>query len=305
MVAAVQVAVGDRQQVADLPVGVVDDRVEDRHLAQPAWSLRRASATRSTSGSRSIHSWHMPGPNGPSRMTVGGTKFQPARPGHRVGGDLPARQGPGREVPQRPLTRDRLVHAVRLGARALDRAEQGRVGRVDEAALYRQRAALEQLERLAFAVRDVQAGGRGIIRHCRPGGRSAAGRRARRRRAAARTAGTAAVRPRPAAARAARTRAPRSGVIRTRSTPGPSTGTSSDSGSTGASLSSCASMTTRSPSLSQASAIAPTRKSSVSGRSSGRVVAQRRRRRGRDVGGLRRCGAAPRRAARRCARPAG
>ncbi len=58
-------------------------------------------------------------------------------------------------------------------------------------------------------------------------------------------------------------------MIRTRSTPGPSTGMSSDSGSTGASLSSCASMTTRSPSLSQASAIAPTRKSSVSGRSSG------------------------------------
>ena len=44
----------------------------------PAWSLRRDSATRSTSGSRSIHSWHMPGPNGPSRITVGGTTFQPA-----------------------------------------------------------------------------------------------------------------------------------------------------------------------------------------------------------------------------------
>ena len=37
------------------------------------------------------------------------------------------------------------------------------------------------------------------------------------------------------------------GEILTRRTPGPSTGMSSDSGSTGASLSSCASMTTRSP----------------------------------------------------------
>src|SRR5215469_3796364 len=32
----------------------------------------------STSGSASIHSWHMPGPNGPSRITVGGTTSQPA-----------------------------------------------------------------------------------------------------------------------------------------------------------------------------------------------------------------------------------
>jgi S-formylglutathione hydrolase FrmB len=35
MVAPVQVPVGDREQVPDLAVGVVDHRVEDRHLAQP------------------------------------------------------------------------------------------------------------------------------------------------------------------------------------------------------------------------------------------------------------------------------
>ncbi len=41
-------------------------------------SALRDSATRSTAASASIHSWHMPGPNGPSRYTVGGTRFQPA-----------------------------------------------------------------------------------------------------------------------------------------------------------------------------------------------------------------------------------
>ena len=35
MVTAVQVAVGDREQVPDLAVRVVDDRVEHRHLPQP------------------------------------------------------------------------------------------------------------------------------------------------------------------------------------------------------------------------------------------------------------------------------
>ncbi len=57
--------------------------------------------------------------------------------------------------------------------------------------------------------------------------------------------------------------------MRTRSTPGPFSGMSSASGSTGVSDSSWASMTTRSSSPSQARAIAPTRKSSISGRSSG------------------------------------
>src|SRR6185312_206711 len=38
----------------------------------------RARVTRSTDLSASIHSWHMPGPNGPSRYTVGGTRSQPA-----------------------------------------------------------------------------------------------------------------------------------------------------------------------------------------------------------------------------------
>src|SRR5580693_3679092 len=47
----------------------------------------------------------MPGPNGPSRITVGGTTSQPA------GRDLPAGQRAHREIPQRALPRDRLVDA--------------------------------------------------------------------------------------------------------------------------------------------------------------------------------------------------
>ena len=77
MVDAVHVTVRGRQQVAALAVGVVDDGVEDRHPAQRAGLLLRARAARSTSSSTSIQSWHMPGPNGPSRKTVGGTMSQP------------------------------------------------------------------------------------------------------------------------------------------------------------------------------------------------------------------------------------
>ena len=97
--------------------------------------------------SASIHSWHMPGPNGPSRITVGGTTSQPAAAGHHVGGHLAAGQRAGREVPQRPLPRHRLVHAGGLGAVAADRAVQGRVGGVDQPALHLERAPVEQLER--------------------------------------------------------------------------------------------------------------------------------------------------------------
>src|SRR2546430_491881 len=41
------------------------------------WSLLRASAIRSMVTSASIHSWHMPGTNDPSRITVGGTMRLP------------------------------------------------------------------------------------------------------------------------------------------------------------------------------------------------------------------------------------
>ncbi len=54
----------------------------------------------------------MPGPPGPSsRQTVGGTRSQPRAVGQLVRRDLATRQGPLREVPQRALPGDRLVHA--------------------------------------------------------------------------------------------------------------------------------------------------------------------------------------------------
>ena len=55
----------------------------------------------------------MPGPNGPSRSTVGGTRSQPVAAETDVGGDLAAGQRAVGEVPQRPLARDRLVDAGR------------------------------------------------------------------------------------------------------------------------------------------------------------------------------------------------
>ncbi len=45
----------------------------------------------------------MPGPNGPSRSTVGGTTRQPVASDNQVGADLPAGQRAVGEVPQRPL----------------------------------------------------------------------------------------------------------------------------------------------------------------------------------------------------------
>ena len=79
MIAAVKVPACGGEQMADLPVCVVHHRVEDGHVPQPIeWSVRRARATRSTVASASIHNWHMPGPNGPSRYTVGGTTSHPA-----------------------------------------------------------------------------------------------------------------------------------------------------------------------------------------------------------------------------------
>ncbi len=67
-----------------------------------------------TAGSVSIQSWTMPGPNGPSRSTVGGTIPQPRRVRDEGGGDLPVGQGLVGEVPQRPLEADRLVDRRQL-----------------------------------------------------------------------------------------------------------------------------------------------------------------------------------------------
>src|SRR6185312_10799428 len=73
------------------------------------------------------------------------------RAGDHVGGDLTARERAVWEVPQRPLPRDRLVNAVRLGAVGLNGAKQRRVGGVDQTAFYGEGAAFEQLQGLTFA----------------------------------------------------------------------------------------------------------------------------------------------------------
>ncbi len=118
VVAAVQVAVGDGQEMADLPVGVVDHRVEDRHFPQRLVvgaagerdqvdglvevdpELAHARAERAVAHDR------------------GGHEVPAGRPGDDVGGDLAAGQGAVREVPERPLPRDRLVDAAAPRCRA-------------------------------------------------------------------------------------------------------------------------------------------------------------------------------------------
>ena len=183
---------------------------------------------------------------------------------------------------------------------------QGGVGRADEVASRHQGAALEQLERGTFAVRQIsRPGGRGVIRHCSAMAVLPRYRRARPCPAAARTAGTAAARPPPAWQRALGEGARRAGREPHPQHPGAVRGgTSSASGSTGSSVSSCASITTLPPSPSQASAIAPTRNSSAAAGRAGRRP-ERGRSCGRDVRVFRWCAAAPRPVARRCARPAG
>ena len=70
-----------RQQVAALAVGVVDHDVEHRAIRGAGRGCVAARAELEPEVDRprrtSIHSWHMPAPNGPSRSTVGGTRSQP------------------------------------------------------------------------------------------------------------------------------------------------------------------------------------------------------------------------------------
>ena len=76
MVDAVDVARLDRQQVRALAVGVVRERIEEAHRRSRSSLVMTISST-STDSSISIHAWTMPGPNGPSRRSVGGTMSQP------------------------------------------------------------------------------------------------------------------------------------------------------------------------------------------------------------------------------------
>ena len=122
--------VGADEHVSALAVGVVEHRVQHRHPAQlgpvgvhqadltvgavgsPSLASRMRSqpsgmaalgttSTRLTAGSVSTHSWHIPGPNGPSRSRVGGTRSQPV-----------ARETGRRRPPARPACRPGSPTAV-------------------------------------------------------------------------------------------------------------------------------------------------------------------------------------------------
>lgn len=124
MVDPKDVSSGDRQQVAALPVGVVDDRIEDRDPAQPRVvvddeghdvdvvvdidpELERARAERPVAHDRWRHD-----------LPAGGGRDE-------VGGDLAPGKGPVWEIIERALTGDGLVDGVedgrRLGVRTADR----------------------------------------------------------------------------------------------------------------------------------------------------------------------------------------
>ena len=174
VVAAVQVAVGDGEQVTDLPVGVVDHRVEDRHLPQRL--VVRAAGKRDQVDAlvqvdpQLAHA----GAERPVAHDRRRDKVPAGRPADDVGRDLPAGQGAAREIPQRALARDRLVHAVRYRAVRPDRAEQRRVRGVDQAALHGERAARQQFERLPFPFGQVVGvAGHRVVRHWRCQARAA------------------------------------------------------------------------------------------------------------------------------------
>jgi hypothetical protein len=155
MVAPVQVAVGDREQVTDLAVRVVDDGVEDRHLAQAHVVIAPGQGDK-------VHLLVQVDPQlahaRPERPVAHHRRrhYVPAGgAGDHVRGYLAIGQGPGREVPQRPLARDRLVDTGGLGPAAADGAKERRVGGVDQAAGDLQRAALEKFKRGPLAVGEI------------------------------------------------------------------------------------------------------------------------------------------------------
>jgi hypothetical protein len=155
MVASVQVAVGNREQVTDLAVGVVDHRVEGGHLAQPG--VVRAAGQ-----------GHQVNPVVNLDPQLAHARAERAVPHYRRRDDIPSAgprdhvgrhlapgKGPGREVPERALPGHRLVDARRLGPAPLDGAVQGGIRRVNQAPLHLERAALEELERGALRVGDL------------------------------------------------------------------------------------------------------------------------------------------------------
>jgi hypothetical protein len=99
VVAAVQVTVGDREEMADLAIGVVDDGVENRHLAQPGVVV-------TTREGDQVHLLVQVNPqlaHAGAERPVAHHRWRdnvpPGGAGDQVRGHLAACQGPGGEVP--------------------------------------------------------------------------------------------------------------------------------------------------------------------------------------------------------------
>ena len=233
VVDALDPPVGAGQQVAALAVGVVDHGVEDRHPAQ----VRVVAAGQLGQVDRLVdvdpQLAHARRRTARRACTVGGTTSQPLASLTRYAADLAPGQRPVREVPQRALAAHRLVDAGRGDAvegRPRSRASRWRRRRAGPRRTARprrsscrasSRSSVAEPDLRASVVRPVSRRGprdrhartrtpvaRAPSRPVSGGGRSAAGRCAPRRPAAARTAGTAAGRRRRRAGRAARTPGP-------------------------------------------------------------------------------------------------
>ncbi len=187
----------------------------------------------------------MPGPNGPSRMMVWGTTFQPTPPTpgtRRPHGPRACRRGSPTAAPPR----DRLVHAVRHVVLEVRFAQEGGVARERIRPMTVRSPSTQHLAAVAALVRFRRHRRRTPSGH-RAGSRWCARRCGRPDRAARRTAGTAAVRRR-RPARRGRELAGRPGVRNTRRASGPSSVSSSTTdSSTSSSVTASSSTTTAAP----------------------------------------------------------
>ncbi len=162
MVDAEHGAVGARQQVAALAVGVVDHGGEQRYPAQrravvvcqdPVGAVgelhgQHRAPLLGVLGTQILENGHGAGQVGVLDPLLDHAAAERAvaihrarhdapagRLAHRVGRELARREGAVREVVQRPLPRDRLVDAGHAGAVQLDAAVERRVGGLGEPAL--------------------------------------------------------------------------------------------------------------------------------------------------------------------------
>ena len=140
MIDAEDMAIGQRQDVADLAIGVVDDGIEDGHRSQPG--VVGDDHLDSVGGFVGVDPLL---DHALAEWAVAEDGRRNDAPAHRLrdekGGDLPAGQGAGREVEQRALGDGGLVDGVE------GFAESGVVDEDDERLVRRAGQAPEDLER--------------------------------------------------------------------------------------------------------------------------------------------------------------